>query len=89
MHHSRRIGSEGERSRTTPASRAATSSACWGRRLDHDAHERLGPRLSQQDAPGPVERGLLVAHGGLEVVVTLHPALVDAPDVEEHLRGGS
>ena len=57
-------GQRARRSRTTPARRVGDGiRLLLGRRLDHDPHERLGARLAQQHPAGPVERGLLGAHG--------------------------
>src|SRR6478735_6875323 len=54
--------------------------------LDHDADDRLGAGLAQQDAPGLPELALGLAHGIGNGGVGLQRGLVDALDVDEHLR---
>src|SRR6476469_3993788 len=53
--------------------------------LDHDADDRLGAGLAQQDAPGLAELTLGLAHGVGDGGVGLQRGLVDALDVDEHL----
>src|SRR5271165_651224 len=56
-----------------------------GRRLNHDAHDRLRAGLTQQHPTEPGEFLLLLHHGSLDHLVVVDGVLVDSPDIEEEL----